>query len=76
MFSGLIQGKQGKVIHNTFTIHLVVLALRRAIFAAIQWPRLIIFRQTQGHNEEEEKKKKKKTQEPKEQTAGSAVKFA
>lgn len=58
MFSGLIQGKQGKVIHITFTIHLVVLALRRAIIAAIQWPRLIIFRQTRGHNEEEEKKKR------------------
>lgn len=58
MFSGLIQGKQGKVIHNTFTIHLVALALRRAIIAAIQWPRLIIFRQTRGHNEEEEKKKR------------------
>lgn len=54
MFSGLVQGKLRKVIHNTFTIHLVILAVLHAIIAAIKWPQLIIFKQAWGHNEEEE----------------------
>lgn len=44
---------QHVLIHS---IYPVVLAPRHAIIAAMQWPRLIIFRLSVGRNEEEGKK--------------------
>lgn len=44
MFRGLVEGKlQKKIVLNAFAIHLVILALRVAIIAAMKWPQLIVF---------------------------------
>lgn len=52
------------------SIYPVVLAPRRAIIAATQWPRLRTFRQAGGRNEEEGKKgREKQWRELKEQTS-------
>lgn len=48
---------QHVLIHS---IYPVVLAPRRAIIAAMQWPRLIIFRLSEGRNEEDGKKGREK----------------